>query len=250
MTEWFTQLDKSLWLRKADTGPAEAAFVRRALHLRRGQKVLDCPCGDGRIAVPLARAGIRVIGVDRVARFAARARTRLRRNRPPGDTLCMDMRRIDFDGEFHAAFNYWGSFGYFTDAENLDFLARLARALRPGGRLLIDQANRQFILRHFARKMTHGPVTTYPRWAPRSQRLEAVWVIRRRGRKVRCFSSMRAYTLGQFRAMFARVGLELEAAYGGPDGDPYRPSSRRLIVVGRKAATSPVLRRVAACRSS
>lgn len=43
---------------------ADLARVLRALDLPPGAAVLDVPCGDGRIALALARAGHRVTGVD------------------------------------------------------------------------------------------------------------------------------------------------------------------------------------------
>jgi hypothetical protein len=46
--------------------------------------------------------------------------------------------------------------------------------------------------------------------------------------------SMRWYTLTQLRRLFRRAGLVPEAAYGAYDGSPYRPSSLRLILIGRK----------------
>ena len=40
----------------------QVRLVKRLLKLRRGQHVLDIPCGLGRIAFPLAEAGIKVVG--------------------------------------------------------------------------------------------------------------------------------------------------------------------------------------------
>lgn len=36
----------------------EAVEIKRVLRLRRGQRVLDCPCGLGRISRALARPGL------------------------------------------------------------------------------------------------------------------------------------------------------------------------------------------------
>ena len=61
----------------------------------------------------------------------------------------MDLRSIEFENEFHAIYNWFNSFGYFSDGENAEVVRRFARALRPGGRLLIDHLNRERILRNF-----------------------------------------------------------------------------------------------------
>jgi cyclopropane fatty-acyl-phospholipid synthase-like methyltransferase len=43
---------------------ADADLVARLLSLRPGIRVLDVPCGEGRIAGRLARQGCDVIGID------------------------------------------------------------------------------------------------------------------------------------------------------------------------------------------
>ena len=35
-----------------------------------------------------------------------------------GRYIQSDMRRVELDGEFNAAFNWFGSFGYFSEADN------------------------------------------------------------------------------------------------------------------------------------
>ncbi|HET8729358.1 MAG TPA: hypothetical protein VFO41_17795, partial [Alphaproteobacteria bacterium] len=42
---------------------AEARAIRRWLGLRRGARVLDVPCGNGRLALALARQGWEVTGI-------------------------------------------------------------------------------------------------------------------------------------------------------------------------------------------
>jgi len=236
MAEWFETFFEDLWLRQGDRA-GEAEFLRKALRLRKGQSVLDAPCGDGGVAVHLARRGIRVTGVDLVPRFIARARRRFARQKLPGEFRVLDMRRIDYEGQFHAAYNWFGSFGYFSDAENLDVLRRLARSLRPGGRLLIDQPNREFILRHFRRRQRRGDVTTTVSWRPETRRVDAVWSLRRAGRTRRCRSSMRLYTPAEFRRMFDQAGLAVAEMFGSREGGAHHRGSRRLLVVGRRTAS-------------
>ena len=62
--DWTQHFAEDLWLKPDDVGAEEAAFIRKALRLRRGQSVLDAPCGAGRIAIHLAHAGCVVTGVD------------------------------------------------------------------------------------------------------------------------------------------------------------------------------------------
>jgi cyclopropane fatty-acyl-phospholipid synthase-like methyltransferase len=54
---------------------AEVEFLVEELRLTTGDRVLDVGCGTGRHAVPLARRGCRMVGID--------SRGMLRRRRPP-----------------------------------------------------------------------------------------------------------------------------------------------------------------------
>src|SRR6202162_4177158 len=53
---------------------AEADFFARHLALPPGARVLDVPCGDGRLALELSRRGYRLTGVDISEDFLAAAR--------------------------------------------------------------------------------------------------------------------------------------------------------------------------------
>ena len=44
---WFETVEDRVWLPPDAQGEQEALFIRKALHLRKGQRVLDAPCGAG-----------------------------------------------------------------------------------------------------------------------------------------------------------------------------------------------------------
>ncbi len=116
---------------------ADAELVARLLSLRPGMRVLDVPCGEGRIAGRLARRGCEVVGVDASERFLELGRERwsevtFRRG---------DMRQLAFESEFDAVVNWFTSFGYFDRSTNEAVLRAFARALRSGGQLLLELHN-------------------------------------------------------------------------------------------------------------
>ncbi len=231
---WYETLPDDLWLKPDGEGVEEAAFIRKALRLRKGSTVLDAPCGAGRIAIHLAHAGSVVTGIDLRRSFTKRAAARFRKERRRGRFIPMDLRDMDFAGEFDGIYSWLGSFGYFDEPGNMDVMSRYDRALRKGGRLLVDQVNRQNVLRHFRPLKEFGSPRVRSRWDPKRERVESVYVGNAKGRKRLGRSSMRLYTFGQTRRLFERVGLAVEGVYGSFTGGPYRRSSRRLIVVGKK----------------
>jgi SAM-dependent methyltransferase len=233
MPHWFETMEEHHWLLPDEEGEREAWFIKKALRLRKRQKVLDAPCGAGRIAFHLAREGCAVTGVDLRAQFVNRARRRFRSKGLLGEFQVMDLRKLDFKEKFDGIFNWGGSFGYFSDEENLELLRRYARALRPGGRLLIDQVYREYILRHFAPEKLRGEVIVRNYWDKDAKRIISRRIVNGRN-DPKNMSSMRLYTFRETKELFEKAGLRTEAFYGSFKGEKFRRSSPHLIAVGRK----------------
>lgn len=136
---------------------AEVEVITRVAELAPGMQVLDAPCGWGRIGNRLARGGASVIGIDLNAAYVSAAIAEAEAWGVDARYGVGDIRRLDADGEFDAVVNWYTSFGYFDDATNRDVLSRFARALRPGGVLLIENLNRDWLVRRIgkARRLTY-----------------------------------------------------------------------------------------------
>ena len=94
---------------------AEVNGVVGQLGLAPGARLLDLCCGQGRHAVPLARLGLRVTGLDLSRPLLARAAAAADGG-PPVGLVAADMRRLPFaDGSFDAVLNLFNSFGYLED---------------------------------------------------------------------------------------------------------------------------------------
>ncbi len=81
-------------------------------------RILDVPCGEGRIAGRLARHGCDVVGVDQSELFLEIAEQRW----PSVSFVRADMRQLAFEGEFDAVVSWFTSFGYFDRTENDEVL--------------------------------------------------------------------------------------------------------------------------------
>jgi SAM-dependent methyltransferase len=109
----------------------DVQFLDRVLPLPDFRRILDVPCGEGRLVRALGALGYDVVGVDGDPSVAP--------------AVVADLRELDrLPGGFDAVINMWASFGYFDAAENERVLGSLARRLRPGGRLVLDVFNRAF----------------------------------------------------------------------------------------------------------
>jgi SAM-dependent methyltransferase len=139
-SEFFRGPTLELWKRahSDDESKGEAADLARALALAPGERVLDVPCGHGRIALELAARGLRVTGLDASEECVTEARRRADERRLSAQFVLGDMRTLPWRGEFDAALCVGNSFGYFDDEGNRAFLACVHAALRPGGRFFLS----------------------------------------------------------------------------------------------------------------
>jgi SAM-dependent methyltransferase len=129
------------WENAQTMGRRDVRFWQR-LASRTAGPVLELGCGTGRVAVPVARAGVRVIGIDRSASMLDRARRRLRRAKLSGSLQLVrgDVRSLPFPAaSFGLVAAPYGILQSLLDDATLDAaLASAHRALRQGGTFGID----------------------------------------------------------------------------------------------------------------
>lgn len=111
-----------------------------------GGPILELGCGTGRLLLPLARAGWPVTGVDRSAEMLALARRQLAQEpetvQQRVSWLEADMLTLALPTAAYAlAVLGYNTVMHIPPAHLPDLLRRLARALRAGGRLIIDTTN-------------------------------------------------------------------------------------------------------------
>ena len=84
------------WENARTLGRRDVPFWR-TMALNAGGPVLELGCGTGRITLPLARAGVPIVGIDRSDAMLERARKRVRRSRLTGAQLVRgDIRFLPF----------------------------------------------------------------------------------------------------------------------------------------------------------
>lgn len=115
-------------------------WLWRKLRLAPGVRLLDVTCGPGLYAVPLAGRGLVVTGVDFAPAAIAHARQLADL---AGVEHCYfheaDVREFDFGAAgFDAALFLYGQLAVFPRRQAQELLVRVAKALRPGGRLCVE----------------------------------------------------------------------------------------------------------------
>jgi SAM-dependent methyltransferase len=207
----------------ATEGPGLAAL----LDLPRGSRVLDLPCGWGRLNPALAERGYQVTGGD----LSLMNLQRLRREFP-GTAVRLDLRHLPFqaacaDGVL-CAYTSWGYFA--TDQENQRQLEEFARVLKRGGVLLLDLAGREFYWRALSLVTNHwydveGKYRERVRESPDGRRM----ITDRISGGHRFRHDIWIPTDAETRQALEHAGFEVEEAFGNVAGAPWAPDAERWI---------------------
>src|SRR5262245_19831927 len=230
-----------MWTRAVPTAQtkAEADNLEKALGVPAGAKVLDVPCGNGRLALDLAGRGYRMTGIDLAPEYVESARRQSAEKGLAIDWRQGDMRQLPFSGEFDAAYCVGNSFAYFDDAGNATFLESAARSLKPGGRFILETnlAAESILLKLVERAWYElGDLffLAQRRYDPLRGRLDIEYLFLRGGTVDRRPVSYRIYPARQIVAIMEQAGFAEVEALGSFEREPYALGSPRLLLVGRR----------------
>jgi len=227
----------------AELAQVQADFIVKELALTDSDRVLDLACGHGRHALLVAGHAAEVVGFDRTKHFIEYARNQAA-ERDVGNAAFVvgDMRELDYDSEFDAAYNYFTAWGYYDDDTNFDVLRRVLHALKPGGRFMLEFINRDSVVQRFQRR-------SWSRLKDGSLVIVEHWFDYEEGRmhSVRCYLGAGGSetvdichvlpTADELLRMFRRARFAQVRVVAAPTGEKLTLDSRRAAVIGRKAGT-------------
>ena len=208
-------------------------YVEEAL--ASGGPVVELAVGTGRIAVPTAKAGISVIGVDQSPGMLAVARAYAEREGVAGllDLRVGDLREppvrervplvtIPFRSMLHMA----------GDDDRSRALQAAAGVLEPGGRLIFDvfAPSEEDIAETDGLWLEREPgIFERADWDPRSRTL----VLSVRGREEAATMELHWLSPAEWNALIEDAGFEVEALYGWFDRRPWAGGEDQIWVCRR-----------------
>ena len=114
----------------------------RSRAIASGGPVLELACGSGRLTLPIAQAGIEIVGVDVSAPMIERARLRASSAKVNIEWHVQDVRKLDIPRRFRFAFIATNALQHLHDHESLvAFFESAHRHLEPDGLLVLDVFN-------------------------------------------------------------------------------------------------------------
>jgi SAM-dependent methyltransferase len=207
------------------------------LPLPAGAAVEDLGCGRGRHAIPLARRGYRVTGVDISENMLRMARTRAEREGVRVEWVQEDMRTFCRRDAFDLALSLFTSFGYFSDAENQRVLNHIGTSLKAGGALLLDLRNAGKGLSRLedmdrSIEVPAGSLRMSVRFDRRTMRASAEHTLTRPdGIRISSAFDVRVYSMDELGRMIRKAGMAVKDFYGSLSGAPFTDESARMVTL-------------------
>ena len=248
---WFVDLFDEDYLRTLpfltpQATQAEAEFVIDAMGLTPGAQVLDVGCGYGRHAMELAARGFHMVGLDLSTPLLVRGGEESQRRGLQINFVRGDMRELDFENQFDAAYCLFSTFGYFDDETNKKTIANIARALKPGGRVLIEILNRDYLITDLpTRVWWEGDGCVVLEEVELNYFSSRIQVNRSvvfdDGRQLEQEISVRAYSLHEVGKLMHAAGFRVLEVSGGYHTRSrfFGNQSRHIIVLAERKETAP-----------
>jgi SAM-dependent methyltransferase len=222
--------------------------LERELKLSSGDRILDVTCGPGLYCHALARRGYRITGVDFAPAAIGYAGERAAEEGLDCTFVQQDVRQMDFHEEFEAAILLYGQLNAFTKGDAADLLRRVAEALVPGGRLIVEVHNMEYIDKE---QYTDWEVSEsslfgdYPQLCLHEQfwsegeraTLDRYYIFNIETGEMQEYAVCeQGYTLDGYRSLLAQAGLKLNRVYGGWDSHPASEADEWFILSSEKVA--------------
>jgi ubiquinone/menaquinone biosynthesis C-methylase UbiE len=239
------------WENARTVARRDVAFWQRLAAAQEGP-VLELGCGTGRIAVPVARAGARLVGIDRSTEMLARAHRRLRRARLAGRAQLVrgDIRALPFRSRpgFALVMAPYGILQSLTrEADLASTLQSAARVIRRGGLFGIDLVPDLPRWSEYERKTSlagkhgrHARLTLVE--SVRQDRARRLTIFdheyrERRGRETRVhrFSlTFRTLSVPQMTRRLEAAGFRIRAVLGDYQGGPWDPRADVWVILAER----------------
>jgi len=241
------------WENARTVGRCDIPFWRQHV-VSSGGPALELGCGTGRVLIPLARTGVRVIGLDRSRQMLGHARRRMRRASGTDSARLVrgDIRSLPFStqADFRLVMAPYGVLQSLLRDEDLRrTLLSVQRVLRPGGLFVMELVPDVPRWREYDQRVSHlgrrrgGTAKISLVESVRQDRSRQLTVFEqefteRRGQHQRThrFSlAFRTLSLRQVTGRLRRAGFTIERLEGDYEGGSWTADAQAWLVVARRA---------------
>ena len=215
----------------------DVAEILGLVSLRSG-RVLDAPCGAGRIAHRLGLLGFDVDGIDLDPSALGVARRQGLGLSTGVRLMERDLRDLTGLGPYDLIISWFNSFGYFSSRENRALLGMFATLLNSSGTVVINTLDLDAVAAVVSRGPLEELLVVGGRTITTSAMLQGNRLVTTRvgvgaGPKVTTTTSVELYSRQRWREMFEAIGLN-DVSLAGRSQPTNGDASVEMTVIARR----------------
>jgi len=212
-----------------------------------GDPVLELACGTGRVAIPLAKEGFRVTGIDVSDSMLAQARKKASREDVAVEWVKADVRAFELDKRFPLIIFPANAICHLLELRDLEAcLACVRKHLAQGGRFILDVFNPRLdiLLRDPEKRYPHAEYpdpdgkgtivviesNVYDR-ASQINHIQLFYKLPGRDEELVEDLLMRIYFPQELDALLKYNGFVIEAKLGDYDGRPFDSEAPKQLIL-------------------
>lgn len=193
-------------------------FLVKSLKLKKGDKILDIACGNGRHTIELKKRGYDIDGLDFSGYLIRVAQKQAEQENLEINFYTQDIHKIDLKKKYNKIFLF------FSDLRMLDIdqaLRNITKIMEENGMFLLDCDNVFRVISY----LKENPKAPY-----KFDFIKMELTVDRDHHN----KGVRYYTFPELKRMFIDNNLFVSSVYGNYDTKKLNINSRRMIIVGKK----------------
>jgi 2-polyprenyl-3-methyl-5-hydroxy-6-metoxy-1,4-benzoquinol methylase len=211
------------------------------LNLIQTGSLLDLGCGTGRITIPLAQKGLKVVGLDASSPMLTLASKKSQGL--PIEWVQGDIRNFQLDQMFDLILMAGNTFqALLTEAEQLQMLACVRKHLKPSGLFVFNTRNpresdhhttSEFEYWHSFKDPIGEEVKVYGKQDVEESQQRVIYTTKRvwKNKETDTTIRLKFTTYGQLMRLLEQAGFEVTAVYGDDKKIPFHKDSPSIIPI-------------------
>jgi SAM-dependent methyltransferase len=210
-----------------------------------GEPILDLGCGTGRITIPIAKNGHKIIGIDSSKKMLDEAMQKAQSSSLTIDFIESDIRNFDLPERFSLILLTFNTICHLYDFESIfSTFTCIKKHLKPGGRLIIDVFNPDlsFLSRDENIKSKRATyknpynagnveITQSNFYSKKEQTNYNKWFFKMDGKEFEQELNKRVFFPQEIDNYIRFLNMEIENKYGDFQRSPFADNSSKQIIV-------------------
>jgi cyclopropane fatty-acyl-phospholipid synthase-like methyltransferase len=242
--DFFQGINCEIWEKVIPTEVTrqEVDFLLSELHLQKGQRILDIPCGFGRHAIEFSKNGLNVTGIDISETFIKGLTEKVISEKLNIKAIQADILTVQINEKFSGAVCLGNSFGYFNFDRMKLFVEKVSSCLEPGAKFIINSGmiaesilpnllnyskNNSYIVGNITMDVTNV-------YNVEDSFMRSNLIYTKEGKIEEHSFKHYVFTLGEVKRLLQSYGLTTIAVYSSTSKEEYILGSQQVYIVSKK----------------